>query len=311
MATGPTEQPIPTSETEKPRVRLSRRKLFLRASGGTALAVGGGYAYSRWIEPFHPVVERVDVPVARLPRAFDGYRIAHLSDLHIQPGFPAEKLKPAIELVQREKPDLVVLTGDYVYGLTGERDRYMSECAGAVKAISAPGGVFACFGNHDFPVPPADPPLASWREAGITPLLDEVVELSHEGHCFFLIGLRSFISRPVSPAAVLHGTPASALRIVLWHEPDRAEDAARAGASLQLSGHTHGGQVVVPGYGPPILPVGGRKYPAGLYEVAGMPLYVTRGVGVLPPLVRLNCPPEVSLLTLRPQSGQLRKGKEP
>lgn len=118
----------------------------------------------------------------------------------------------------------------------------------------------------------------------------------------YLVGLRSFLQRPVDPAATLARTPVDSVRIVLWHEPDRAIECAAAGASLQLSGHTHGGQVVLPLIGPPVLPSGGRKYPSGLYQVEEMPLYVTRGVGLLNPRIRWNCPPEVTLITLRARS---------
>ncbi len=114
-----------------------------------------------------------------------------------------------------------------------------------------------------------------------------------------MVGLRSSIKRPTAPGPVLARLHDEAFRLLLWHEPDRAGESALAGASLQLSGHTHGGQVVVPGVGPLVLPPQGRKYPAGLFRVGGMPLYVTRGIGMLPPRMRICCPPEITLLTLR------------
>jgi predicted MPP superfamily phosphohydrolase len=284
---------------ENPKRRLSRRRFLRQLGGGAAATVGGTYVYARWLEPFRPVVERVTITLPFLPPTFDGFRIAHLSDLHIQPAFPAKRLEPVLALLEAEKPDLVALTGDYVYDQIGERDRWTAECVSALRGLKAPQGVFTTFGNHDFPDKIGDPRRDVWEKAGIQPLINETTLVEREGETIHLIGLRSMIMRPVNPFEVISPLPQETTRILLWHEPDDAGRAAAAGASLQLSGHTHGGQVVVPGYGPPRLPIGGQRYPAGLFNVAGMPLYVTRGVGVLPPLVRLNCPPEVTLLTLR------------
>jgi len=175
----------------------------------------------------------------------------------------------------------------------------MRACAAALAPLTAIAPVYAIFGNHDYPPPPLDPSSLPWQTARIHTLSDEIVPLRRDDDTLYLIGLRSFIQRPVTPADILNRTPSGSVRIVLWHEPDRAEECALAGAALQLSGHTHGGQVVIPLVGPPLLPAGGRKYPSGLFHVSGMPLYVTRGVGLLSPRVRFNCPPEVTEITLR------------
>jgi len=288
-------QPAPRTRTPR---RLSRRRLLLGLGGGGLVA--GGLGYAAGYEPTHPIIERVTIPIAGLPVAFDGFRIGLLSDLHVQPAFPAARLLPAIELVRREKPDLIALLGDYVNGLEENKLEHMETCARAVGQLSAPHGVFAIFGNHDCPAAPADPPEAPWRDVGIQPLLEAAAEVRRGRESIFLVGLRSSVSRLVVPEDGLSKAPVDAVRILLWHEPDQAELAARAGASLQLSGHTHGGQVVLPFVGPPLLPIGGRLYPSGLYHVKGMPLYVTRGVGLLPPMLRLNCPPEVTIVTLQP-----------
>lgn len=256
-----------------------------------------------------PVLERVAITLPDLPLAFDGVTVALLADLHVCPSFPAENLAPALALVQAAKPDLLLLAGDYVSAREGEYLTDMGACAQALSPIAhaARLGAYACFGNHDFPPPPADPPRKLWLREGIVPLLDERVAIRSEKAQLWLIGLRSSLSRPVDTNRALQSSiGATTARIVLWHEPDNAERAARGGASLQLSGHTHGGQVVVPGLGPLRLPQAGRRYPAGLVWVKGMPLYTTRGVGALPPRLRLNCPPEVTLITLRRGPGDAR-----
>ena len=288
-----------TRDYESQRPRFSRRNVLLRLGLGTAATLGGGAAaYGTLWEPHHPVVEHVNVPIADLPTPFDGLKIVQLSDLHVQPAFPASDLAPAIRLAQAENPDLILITGDYINDDVDDGPKYMRECVDALAGLHAPLGVFVSFGNHDFPPPPGDPSRAPWIAAGMHPLLDEVATIRKCGASISVIGLRSFVKRPVDPAEILRQAPADGVRIVLWHEPDRAQECATEGASLQLSGHTHGGQVVIPLIGPPILPSGGRLYPSGLYHVGGMPLYVSRGVGLLSPRIRLNCPPEVTLLTL-------------
>ncbi len=280
---------------------LARRR-FLRRAGGVALAgVCGTGAYAGGWTPFHPRLERVAVTLAGLPASFDGFTIALLSDIHIQPGFGASRLGPALDLVRKANPDTVFLLGDYV---NDQRDAkanrtFLMECVQALSVLTAPMGVFAIFGNHDYPDGPEDPHARLWEAAGVYTLMDDVAPLSRGGDKIWLAGLHSCIKRPTRLDETLKRAPRDAIRLVLWHEPGYAKAVATAGASLLLSGHTHGGQVVLPFVGPPVLPPRGAPYASGLYNVEGMPLYVTRGVGLLPPMVRVNCPPEVTLLTLR------------
>ena len=297
MPDAPKTAPIPT--IGPPHPALSRRRLLLRLGGTGAALVGGTAAYSAAYAPFHPVVERVDVPIKGLPEAFEGVRIALLSDLHVQPNFPASCLAPAIEAVLQEKPDLIFLLGDYINSQDSDKLRHLTDCAHALRPLTAPLGVYAIFGNHDFPPPPDNPPTAMWEEIGVKTLCNAVAEVTRGGDALYLCGLPSLLARPAYPADLLTPLPPTATKIVLWHEPDRAPESALFGASLQVSGHTHGGQVVIPGFGPPLLPIGGKRFAAGRYRVGKMPLYVTRGVGLLPPLVRFNCPAEVTILTLQ------------
>jgi predicted MPP superfamily phosphohydrolase len=113
-----------------------------------------------------------------------------------------------------------------------------------------------------------------------------------------LDGLDDVWESKQDPRAALAGTPADECKLLLVHEPDYADEAARYPVDLQLSGHSHGGQINLPYYGPPVLPYLGQKYPAGLYQVGKLAVYTNRGIGVIAPPIRLNCPPEVTLLTL-------------
>ncbi len=270
----------------------------MRWGGATVAASGGAIAYASLYEPFHPVLERVDIPIRNLPKSFDKLRVALLSDLHIQPDFPAKHLTTALALVDKVKPDLILLLGDYINDQEPNKLHWINECVNMLRPLNAPLGVYTIFGNHDFPPPPDDPIMEPWQEIGVQPLCNLAAEVIRGTDSIYLCGLRSTLVRPVYPEDLLMQTPDKSVRIIMWHEPDRARESAVLGGSLQLSGHTHGGQVVVPGFGPPILPLGGKRYPSGLFNVDGMPLYVTRGVGLLPPMVRLNCPPEVTLMTL-------------
>ena len=146
---------------------------------------------------------------------------------------------------------------------------------------------------------PFDPPRRPWIDAGIVPLHDEAVPLSRGGERIFLVGLRSTLMRASRMYELSQTLPESTIRIVLQHEPNFVAHNARCGGSVMLSGHTHGGQIVVP-FLPPVLPPFSNGYRAGLFrrESQTMPLYVTRGIGVLPPLLRFNAPPEVTLMTL-------------
>ena len=231
-------------ENHSPRIaasqetrRLARRR-FLR---GLGWGVGGLVGYGALIEPNLPFVSTVTVPIAGLPPAFEGFRIAAISDLHLQPLFPDWRLRPVLDVVQREKPDMITILGDYVNSLwPKERNKYLEECAGACSALKAPQGAFAIFGNHDYEEN-GDPPLSPWRSANIRTLSDEVTEVWRGSDRIFLVGLRSALMRPTSPWSLLAQPPRDTVKIVLWHEPDRADETAAAGGSLQLSGHTHGG----------------------------------------------------------------------
>lgn len=300
-ATPPT--PPPTPVTRRELLRRGAVRTLSSTLGAGALAS----VYAAGIEPFRPVLTRADLPVANLPPALDGFRIAHLSDFHVRGSvFPAARLRPAVDMANRERPDLIALTGDYVNDFAGDpatRTIDMNDAARELGRLRARFGVFAIFGNHDFMAPPGDnPDRVPWLRAGITPLLDEAMTIPiGAGARLVLVGLRSSLVRPVVPELFFPQVPQGddVFRLLLWHEPDRAEESARAGANAQLSGHTHGGQVVLPGVGPLVLPPQGKRYASGRFNVGGMPLFVTRGIGMLPPRVRFCCPPEIALLTLR------------
>ncbi|MCL5958718.1 MAG: metallophosphoesterase, partial [Chloroflexi bacterium] len=193
------------------------------------------------------------------------------------------------------KPDLAVITGDLVSRLgSGEAESIVQE----LSRLSAPLGVFAILGNHDHWTE-AGVVAAAIRSAGLTLLRNASVLIERAGERIYIAGVDDIWENRHDLPLALSEVPAEGCAILLAHEPDFADEASLdRRVALQLSGHSHGGQVRVPGLGPLQLPFLGRKYPAGLRQVGGLRLYTNRGIGTIFPPLRLNCRPEVTLFEL-------------
>jgi len=276
--------------------RRFTRRYFLKLMLGSTAAVGlytlGGMSYAMLVEPYWLTVERVDVLLPGLPAELDGFTIAQLSDLHRSPVVAREDIARAVELALQQKADLVVLTGDYVTGSAG----YALSCAEALSPLVVFGDVLACLGNHDHWTN-ADAVAGALTDAGLTVLRNAAREVA-DG--LWVAVVDDVWEQHADLDRALEKVPTGATVVLLAHEPDYADEVAADGrVSLQISGHSHGGQVRIPFLKPPNLPYLGSKYHTGWYAVDGMWLYVNRGVGMIPPPVRFNCRPEVTLLTLR------------
>jgi len=217
-----------------------------------------------------------------------------LSDFHRSAAVRQWEIESAVERANSLAPDLVVLTGDYV---TADR-RYAEPCAAALAVLRAPLGRYAILGNHDYRAG-ADAVAGALRQAGITVLRNQAQPVGRGGDNLWLVGIDDASYRRHDVAVALKGVPSSAFKAALMHEPDLADEIARYPVQLQLSGHSHGGQICLPGIGPLHLPKLGRRYPMGHYRVGALQVYTNRGVGRIQPLVRFDCPPEVTLFTLR------------
>jgi uncharacterized protein len=284
------------------RKGTTRRKLFKAAAG---LVVGGVSvcAYARWVEPTWLEVVEQDLPVAGLPPAWSGMRMAVLADLHRSPEVTREYLAEAVRRTQDLRPDLLAVLGDYSHLAFN----YSEEAARLLTGFRAPLGVFSCLGNHDYglstwinaPAPPSLRLVEVLQESGVRVLLNEAVPLVRGGQTLWLVGTEDLWAHRCQPAEAMKDVPAGAANVTLCHNPDAAEDLEAAGCGTILSGHTHGGQVQLPFVGPPRLPVVHRERYRGLCRVGRSWLYINRGLGWLVK-VRFNCRPEISLLTLRP-----------
>ncbi|HTM03354.1 MAG TPA: metallophosphoesterase [Vicinamibacterales bacterium] len=270
---------------------LSRRAAL---KGVLATAVGaatGAGIYGVGYERHHLGITEADLPVSGLPPSLDGLRIGFLTDIHHSRMVPADDVAQAVALTLSMTTDLIVLGGDYV--TWGERG-YVGPVAELLKPLHAPNGVFAILGNHD---DDRDMPAALARN-GFTVLKDQTTRLSVRGETINLIGIR-FWTRKASEIVRLVRRSSEAA-ILLAHDPRRLTEAAALDIPAVLSGHTHGGQVVIPGIGA----IARRNFPvvAGLGSRDNSSIFVSRGVGTVYVPVRINCPPEVAVVTLRRRS---------
>ncbi|RME72124.1 MAG: metallophosphoesterase [Chloroflexi bacterium] len=278
-------------------MKVNRRKFLKLTTAGLAgglLSTVGGYLYSTRLEANLLTIERVAIRLPHLPPALEGFRIVQLSDIHLHPFTQIEFVQAAVEQVNRMRPDLVALTGDYVL----RRAESIFELAPVLGRLNARYGVVAILGNHDLWTSAAIV-RQGLAGAGLPVLVNQGQTITVGRAVLYVAGVDDGWSGRPDLAAALSARPAEATTILLAHEPDLADDFAADGrVDLQLSGHSHGGQVRFPGIGAPILPYLGQKYDMGLYRLGQMWLYTNRGLGVIGPPVRFNCPPEVTEFTL-------------
>jgi len=267
-----------------------------------ALAVGADAAV---FEPNDPRVVQVEISIRRLPEAFEGVTVVQLSDFHYGE-LCAIPIRKAVEIVKKIQPDMVVLTGDFITvpiwsHLLHDRTQAANgaePCARMLREMSPPLGMFAVLGNHD--VNSDHRWITEIIEGnGIPVLSNRSVPIEKGGARFWLAGVDDVLEGKPDLEATLRDVPKEETTILLAHEPDFADQAARYPISLQLSGHSHGGQIWLPGIGAPWLPPLGREYPRGLRKIGNLTLYTNIGLGTIRLPVRLNCPPEITLLKLR------------
>ena len=271
---------------------LSRRaaiKGVLVTTIGAATGAGSyGYAYER-----HRIgVTQASLQVSGLPPALDGLRVGLLTDIHHSGMVPAEDVSRAVELALAQKPDLIVLGGDYV--TFGDR-AFVGPVAELLAPLQAPHGVFAILGNHD---DDRDMPAALVAQH-IQVLKDVRTRVEIRGEGLELVGIRYWTRRAADIARILKKTEDTVL--LLAHDPRRLTEAAALDVPAVLSGHTHGGQVVVPGIGPIVTR---KRFPIiqGVGAQDNTSIFVSRGVGTVYVPVRINCPPEVAIITLKRRS---------
>lgn len=266
---------------------VTRRAVIKTLVATSVGAIGGTGVYGFLYGRHALVVTRATLPVARLPSALEGLRIGLLTDLHRSRFVSHEDIAFAARTLMTEEPDLIVLGGDYV--TYGDR-HYVGPSADALAALNAPHGVYGILGNHD---DDHDMPAALARN-GVEILKDARTRLTIRTEPVDIVGIRFWTRRQGDIASLVRDGPATT--ILLAHDPRRLYEAAALNVPLVLSGHTHGGQVVLPVVGA----IAAQKFPiaAGTIRRANTTMFVSRGVGTIYVPVRFNCPPEVAVLTL-------------
>ena len=295
---------LPQEEPDEEGPENPRRRAFLRSAALTSTAAATAFTVVGRREAFQdPIISRLDLPFPDLPQGLSGLKIAHLSDLHAGPLVDLQTLKRWRALTERERPDLILITGD----LVDSRPEELAPFLEAFKGLTAPLGTFAVLGNHDY----FDDPRPIWRDleaAGIPCLENASVLIRKSGATLALMGLQDPMARNgrfrrlaygpgPRPTLAARDLPPEAFRICMNHRPSEWEKALAAGARFTLSGHTHGGQInPIPGFNSANL-IGPRT--EGFYRKGTEVLYVSRGLGVVGLPIRIGAPPELPVFTLR------------
>ena len=282
-------------ETATKRVKLSTRinasagadKRFRLMAGSWSKKAQGAMDEANSLS-----LERVEIILKRLPPKLDGFKIIHLSDTHHSPFTGIEHIKRTVKIANRLKPDMFLLTGDYI-----SHDReYIPPVAAVLGKLKAKYGVYACLGNHDHWTD-ADLLTHMFRGEGINVLINEGFRFETKRGSFWLAGVDDYMVGKTDVTAALRGSFPDEMKLLLAHNPIIFREAARHGVDLTLSGHTHGGQIKLRDDEKRILPQ--RKLKAGLHARRGSQVYITRGIGTVVVPMRYQCPPEISLLELQ------------
>ncbi len=287
-------------DTARPRARFTRRA-FLSAG---AAAAAGLALYAGEVSRHELVIERRTIRIPGLAEAFAGLRIGQISDIHFMEFTEPFFVEHAVRELNRIRPDIVLLTGDFVSMAPVEKSRsqdYAPIVAELLGKIECPHR-YGVLGNHDWMVN-GSAVVASLAAVGIPILHNAYLPFERDGARFWIAGImdalswESDLNKTVPPTAGRDKEPV----VLMAHEPDILPAVARLNAfDLMLSGHTHGGQVRLPFLPPLLLPPLGERFVEGHFRMGRTQLYVNRGIGAVGLPFRFNCPPELTELTLQP-----------
>ncbi|MFN0277849.1 MAG: metallophosphoesterase [Pyrinomonadaceae bacterium] len=283
--------------TATKRVKLSTRINEYVASEAPIRKLAGNWSKKAKValdEANSLSLERIEIYLERLPKKLDGFKIIHLSDTHHSPLTGLEHIKRTVKIANRLKPDIFLLTGDYV-----SHDReYIAPVAEVLGKLKAKYGIHACLGNHDHWTD-ADLVTHLFRGEGINVLINEGFRFETRRGSFWLAGVDDYMAGKTDLPAALRGSFPDEMKLLLAHNPVIFREATRLGVDLTLSGHTHGGQIRLRDTEKNIIP---RRRKAGLHKRRDSQIYITRGIGTVVVPMRYQCPPEISLLELRAET---------
>lgn len=269
-------------------MKTSRRDWLLRlAFYGTPVA---GFSYGSLIEKNFLTVNRTDIPVSGDHSGLRGIKVALMADFHHDDYGNEALIRRAVQTINKEGVDVVMLAGDYI----SDKTEAMESLCSVLSELRPRLGSFGVLGNHDgWHFDESIPRLL--EQAGVRLLINDTVEFDE----FAVGGMDSYWAGRPDMNFGLRSISKDKPVILGWHEPDTFDYYQDPRVALQVSGHTHGGQICAPLYGPILLPRYGRNYPFGYYQKHNRSLYVTRGMGTLDIPARFLCTPELAILTLR------------
>ncbi|WP_175638800.1 metallophosphoesterase [Metabacillus schmidteae] len=285
--------------------KLYSRRSFLK--GLFSITIGGiltgasGYTYARYFEPSFLEINKLKITHPKIPKSFDGFKIVQFSDTHLSEYFTIDRLKTIVGKINSLNPDILFFTGD----LMDEPNQYtqIKEIVPILEKLEAPFGKFAVYGNHDHGGYGTDIYRNVITMAGFTVLQNEVKNISMlDGNKISISGIDDLMLGKPSYEGTLGNLNENTFNILLAHEPDAALKSKNYPVHLQLSGHSHGGQVQLPFYGPLITPPYATEYFEGMYDVGNMKLYVNRGLGTTRLPFRFLSVPELTQITLLSQT---------
>ncbi len=252
------------------------------------------------IEPLWFEIVSVNLTISNLAPAFDGFKIVQISDLHADTSMNPKKLGKIVNLINQQQPDIVAMTGDFITATLDRQTTLMLEAA--FKKLSPTAKTLAVLGNHDHYIDPQQI-RTLLHNSNVLELNNSAYTLQRGNDTLSIAGVDDFWQEKANLDLVLSQLPPQGAAILLVHEPDFADiSAATQRFALQISGHSHGGQVRIPLRKPPVLPPFAEKYPVGRYKVGKMVQYTNRGVGMVLPAVRFNCRPEITVFTLNSEA---------
>jgi len=284
----------------QPTKRKITRRRFLGGVAAVGVGAIGSWEWANHVEPFWTETTRIDIALPNLPRAFDGFQIAQISDIHIENGEMKTHFPLICDRVTALNADCIVITGDFItYPSGGSQDYF----ARTLPLLKARGGVFGVRGNHDVRKD-EDLKICNVRTAmldgGVRELFNEVHVFERGGQRLHLAGVDDPWLGETDFERVQSAIPKDEAAVLLAHEPDVAAFyTLDKSFGLMLSGHSHGGQICLPGGIPVRVPPMSELFPRGLYRTGQMWHYTNRGLGTVGPAMRFCSRPEISLFTLR------------
>jgi predicted MPP superfamily phosphohydrolase len=282
-------------DAQTARPKITRRQFLAR---GATVVIGAGLltgGYSWLAEPSWLETIALELPLEGLPGAFAGVKVVHFSDTHLGFNKDAGDMARLVKHIKETEPDMICFTGDIVDSNPDD----LADSVPILAELKAPLGKYAILGNHDYKN--TAKVTGYLQSAGFRVLRNESVLIKRAGAVMAVSGLDDLLHGRPDPEAALTGVPPGTFTLLMMHEPDYADTAEAYPFNLQLSGHSHGGQIRLPVVGAPFTPYGSLKYISGLYytQTRRMPVYVNRGFGETYMPFRLLCRPELTVLTLR------------